>query len=133
MARIKPDTIPAAVTTGGSPASPATPMVDDAAAKAEAARKAKAEADAAALQALGSYFGAERWARLLQRAERSGMSVEGISDLAGRMISTRKVHHPKNDKAALIGAANGFICAIGMSPTDEDVKAFDSALAATAV
>ena len=61
------------------------------------------------------------------------MSVEAIADLAGRMVSTRKVHHPKNDKAALLGAANGFICAIGLSPTNEDVQAFESALAATAV
>ncbi|MCF7788613.1 MAG: hypothetical protein K9N47_20995 [Prosthecobacter sp.] len=103
--------------------------LDEVTARLEALRKSNAEA----LQTLGNHFGAERWARLLQRAERSGMSVEDIADLAGRMISTRKVHHPKNDKAALIGAANGFICAIGMSPTPDDVEAFESALAATAV
>ncbi|MFZ2279310.1 MAG: hypothetical protein WAW39_16070 [Prosthecobacter sp.] len=116
-----------------STALPQPPAADDAAAKAEAAAKARAEANAAALQALSNHFGAERWAKLLQRAQRSGMSAEQISDLAGRMISTRKVHHPKNERAALIGAANGFICAIGLSPSESDVQAFESALAATAV
>ena len=109
---------------------PAPPVVvDEAAARAEAQRRANAEA----LQTLSTYFGDGRWPKLLQRAERTGMSADAISSLAGKMVATRKVHHPRNAQAALIGAANGFICALGMAPTEDDVKAFESALAATAV
>ena len=85
------------------------------------------------MQSLSTYFGAERWAKLIARAQRTGMSADDITALAGEMVATRQVHHPKNAQAALIGAANGFVCEIGMSPTEADVKAFDSALAATAV
>lgn len=122
-----------AKTNSPSTALPQTPAGDDSADKAATAAKARAEANAAALQTLSNYFGAERWAKIIQRAERSGMAADGISDLAGRMIRTRKVHHPKNDQAALIGAANGFLCAIGLCPSEQDVKAFESALAANAV
>lgn len=107
----------------------AAPLVDEAQSKAEALRKANADA----VQMLGNYFGGERWSKLLQRAQRSGMSVEGITALAGQMIQTRKAHHPRNERAALIGAALGFMCAIGMSPSAQETQSFESALAATAV
>jgi hypothetical protein len=110
-----------------NPTSPIPPP--EIAAKLEALRAANAQA----AQDLAAYFGAERWAKLIIKAQRQGMDAASIESLCGKMISTRREHHPRNAQAALIGAANGFICAIGGSPTAEDVSAFESALAASAV
>jgi hypothetical protein len=120
----KTDSIPPVSDDAASlpPAAASTPAVPEASA-----------ANAAALQALSSYFGAERWPKLIQRGERAGLNAEGIADLAGRMIATRKVHHATNERAALISAANGFLCVLGLVPTAADDKALESALAATAV
>lgn len=104
----------------------ALPVQDEVTAKLEALRKDNAEA----VQALGNHFGAERWARLVQRAESSGMKAEGIASLAGKMIRTRREWHARNPDAALAGAACGFICAIGGQPTPADVKLYEDAKAA---
>lgn len=121
MARLKPHDTP-------SDEAPSA-TVNEAALKAQA----RSQANATALQSLSNHFGAERWAKLLQRAERSGLTAAQITDLAGRMVSTRQVQYPQNERAALWGAALGFVCALGLSPSEAEVKAFESALAATVV
>ena len=116
-----------------NPTPDAAPPVElppaDITAKLEALRAANAQA----AQNLAAYFGAERWATLIAKAQRQSVTADSLESLCGKMISTRREHYPKNAQAALIGAANGFICAIGGSPTGADVKAFESALAASAV
>jgi|GEM_PF-6547054 len=98
---------------------------DEVASKLEALRKVNAEA----VQTLGNYFGPERWAKLVQRAERAGMKAEQIASLAGKLISTRTDWHPTNPAAALAGAACGFLCAIGCVPSPADERRYEDAKA----
>ena len=106
-------------------AAPAPPVVSDAV----AAKLTKLRKDnAAAVQTLGAHFG-ERWPKIIQCAERKGLDADQIASLAGKMVRTRQERHPKHAQAALLGAALGFLCALGLSPTEAETAAFDAALA----
>lgn len=81
-----------------------------------------------AAQELASAFGSERWAKLVRQCEGQGMNADDVASLCGKMRRTGREWHPGNDAAALQGACNGFLCAVGSVPTEDDVKAYDRAL-----
>ena len=106
-----------------NPVNPVTAVTD-----ATAAKIAALHADnVRACTDLAAHFGAERWARIIQQCERQGLRVADIESLCGKMRRTRREWHPGNEHIALHAAAIGLLIAIGSAPTDDDVKAFESA------
>lgn len=119
---------PAVPAMDGATTPPAAPVVEDALVQKLAELR---RSNAAAVQTLGAHFG-ERWPKLIQLGERRGLNADQLASLAGKMVRTRKERHPNNEQAALLGAGLGFLCALGMNPTDEENAAFEAALAAGA-
>lgn len=115
--------MPPKTTTIQEPLNPlSTPAIDT---KLTALRADNAQA----VKDLSAAFDPERWARIIQQAETQGLRVADIESLCGKMRRTRQEWHPRNPAAALEAAKIGLLLALGSSPTDADIQAFESAAA----
>lgn len=86
---------------------------------------------AEALEKLKGTFSAQRWGKIeRQAAHHCGLDAGGLQALCVELLATSHARHPRNDAAALYGAANRLLLAVGSVLKDEDVTRFEASLKA---
>lgn len=113
--------------TSPPPAAPAPVKGALTAEQIDAKLKEVAAFNADARQRLEAAFNKERWSKLHQQAVRQGVTDEALTALCGKMLRTRADWHPDKPAAALQGACNGLLIALGSTLTEADVKAYEEA------
>lgn len=88
-----------------------------------------AKANSEAREAISKQLGDERWSKLRKQSITQSVTDDQLTALCGKMMRTRTEWHPGNPAAALHGACNGLLIALGSCPTDGDVKAYEAAVA----
>jgi hypothetical protein len=115
-------------TTATPPKKPLPQALDQDKIAEKLAEIAKANAEARAT--LEKHLGPERWPKLRRQSITQGVTDERLTVLCGKMVRTRQDWHPTNTAAALQGACNGLIIALGGTLTDADVTAYEEAVKA---